>query len=444
MIAGRVFRPVDSSQLIVFRILFGLILSLEGFGSILTGWVRRVFVEPEFTFKIPGFVWLEPPPGAAMYGLYIALGVLGLCVMLGFYFRLTLSSYLVLWTWAYLTQTASYNNHYYLLILICFLLLLTPANTWASFDVRRRPELRRLDCPRWCVTIFIVQIAIVYVYAGMAKIYPDWLEGRPVRLWFSARADTALLGPLFQQDWFVWAVTYGGILFDLLIVPALLWRRTRFAAFLVSIGFHLFNSVTFRIGTFPYLALAFSFFFFAPRIARRLLRRPAFAGATEGQVASSRSPRERVVLVALALYFVVQIALPLRHWLYPGQVYWNEDGHRMSWRMMTRHKQGYVTFRLHDPESGRTWNVRPGDRLSQKQARRIGSRPDMIWQFAQRLAAESRAAGEVVEIRARGMVSLNGRTLQPLVDPEVDLASTRWNLVAPTEWIVPLRNRNPP
>ena len=272
---------------------------------------------------------------------------------------------------------------------------------------------------------------------------PDALAGA-VRLWFSARADTALLGPLFQQDWFVWAVTYGGILFDLLIVPALLWRRTRFAAFLVSIGFHLFNSVTFRIGTFPYLALAFSFFFFAPRIARRLLRRPAFAGATEGQVASSRSPRERVVLVALALYFVVQIALPLRHWLYPGQVYWNEDGHRMSWRMMTRHKQGYVTFRLHDPESGRTWNVRPGDRLSQKQARRIGSRPDMIWQFAQRLAAESRAAGELVEVRANGMVSLNGRTFQPLVDPEVDLASTRWNLIAPTEWIVPLRNRNQP
>ena len=116
----------------------------------------------------------------------------------------------------------------------------------------------------------------------------------------------------------------------------------------------------------------------------------------------------------------------------------------MSWRMMTRHKQGNVTFRLRDPESGRTWNVRPGDRLSQKQARRVGARPDMIWQFAQRLAAESRAAGELVEVRANGMVSLNGRTFQPLVDPEVDLASTRWNLIAPTEWIVPLRNRNPP
>ena len=96
-------------------------------------------MDPEFTFKIPGFEWLEPLPSQGMYWLYVALGILGLGVMLGFFFRVSLAGYLVLWSWAYLTQSASYNNHYYLMILLCFLLLLTPANTWASLDARRRP-----------------------------------------------------------------------------------------------------------------------------------------------------------------------------------------------------------------------------------------------------------------------------------------------------------------
>ena len=72
---------------------------------------------------------------------------------------------------------------------------------------------------------------------------------------------------------------------------------------------------------------------------------------------------------------------------------------------------------------------------------RFAKRPDMIWQFAQRLARESRAAGiDRVEVRAIGVVSLNGRTPQPYVDPDVDLASTKWSYFGPTEWILPLRD----
>lgn len=431
------YQHVDNSQLVAFRILFGLILSVEGFGAILTGWVRTAFVDPEFTFKIPGFAWLEPLPGQGMYWLYGVLGALGLCVMLGLFFRLVLAGYLVLWSWAYLTQSASYNNHYYLMILLGFLLLLTPANGWASLDARRRPELARHDCPRWCVLIFIVQIAIVYVYAGIVKINPDWLAGRPVRIWFGLRADAPLIGPLLQEEWFLWIVVYGGILFDLFIVPLLLWRRTRFFAFLISIVFHLFNSITFRVGVFPYLALGFSVFFFPPQTARRLFfrRRP-----TAPRTATSTVSRgEHIVVAALALYFVLQIGLPLRHWIYPGHVHWNEDGHRMSWHMMSRTKYGSIYFRLRDPESGREWSVRPHDRLSGKQMRKFATRPDMIWQFAQRLAHESHAAGiDRVEIRATGKVSLNGRKPQPFVDPDVDLASTAWSYFGPTEWILPL------
>jgi vitamin K-dependent gamma-carboxylase len=433
------FRRVDNSQLVAFRILFGLILAAEGFGAILTGWVGVAFVEPEFTFKIPGFEWLEPLPGQGMYWIYGLLGVLGLCVMLGLFFRAAISSYLALWCWAYVTQTASYNNHYYLMILVCFLLLLTPANAFASLDAWRRPELKRLDCPRWCILIFIVQIAIVYEYAGIVKLQPDWLAGRPVGIWFGSRADLPLIGSLLQQEWFRWVVVYGGVLFDLFIVPLLLWRRTRFLAFVISVGFHLFNSYTFQIGVFPYMALSFSLFFFPPETIRRLFFRHRPEAPTVA--ASKVSRRELILMTLLALHFALQVALPLRHWFYPGQVHWTEDGHRMAWHMMSRTKSGWIYFRLRDPESGRVWRVRPRERLSAKQNRKIAARPDMIWQFAQRLARESHAAGiDQVEIHAIGRVSLNGRKPQSLVDPEVDLASRKWSYLGPTEWILPLRD----
>jgi vitamin K-dependent gamma-carboxylase len=45
--------------------------------------------------------------------------------------------------------------------------------------------------------------------------------------------------------------SYGGLLFDLLVVPFLLFRHTRPLALLAAVGFHLMNSQLFTIGIFP-------------------------------------------------------------------------------------------------------------------------------------------------------------------------------------------------
>ncbi|HEY8401303.1 MAG TPA: HTTM domain-containing protein, partial [Cytophagaceae bacterium] len=68
------FRPVDNTPLILFRVLFGIILALEGFGSILTGWVKETFIDPEVHFPFIGFEWLQPLPGCGMYIYYVILG----------------------------------------------------------------------------------------------------------------------------------------------------------------------------------------------------------------------------------------------------------------------------------------------------------------------------------------------------------------------------------
>lgn len=432
------FEPRDNSPLVLFRIFFGALLFLESAGAIATGWVRRVFIEPSFTFPIMGFGWLQPLPGNGMYGYFALMAGAALCVAAGFYFRAALSLFTLMWTASYLMQTTAYNNHYYLIILLCVLLLPMPAHADLSWDAKRHPRIRSRTCPRWCALAFIAQAAIVYFFATIAKLYPDWLAAKPLAIWLSQRTHYPVIGRLYGLPWLKWALAYGGILFDGLIVPLLLWRRTRLVALGLALVFHLFNSITFQIGIFPYLALSLCIFFFPPERVRQtfrcLTRRSV---AREGD--STTMAHRGLVVAFLGTFFLVQISLPVRHFLYPGNVHWTEEGHRMAWHMMVRTKSGHIHYVVKDPATGEHWRIDPSDYLGAKQSDRIATRPDMIWQFARRLAREYREKGHPdVEVYALTRVSLNGRPPQPLVDPNVDLAKADWPWFHPLDWLVPL------
>ena len=81
---------------------------------------------------------------------------------------------------------------------------------------------------------------------------------------------TPLIGPLLETEGAVFFFSYGGMLFDLLIVPALLWSRTRPFAFVFCIFFHVTNKMLFDIGIFPFLAIAATTIFFSPDWPRRV------------------------------------------------------------------------------------------------------------------------------------------------------------------------------
>ena len=431
------FQPVDNSPLILFRMVFGLLIALEAGGAIATGWVRRVFVEPTFTFNFIGFDFLQVLVGETMYGIYAVMAIAGIMVMLGYHYRVAILTYGVLWTICYLAQKSSYNNHYYLLILLCGIMAVVPAHRYFSLDAKQKRVEASLTCPRWCLLVFIVQVAIVYFFASLAKIYPDWLTGEPIRLWFAGKADFWLIGPLLQEPWLQRMVVYGGIAFDGLIVIFLLWRPTRLYAFWIGVFFHLFNSAVFHIGIFPYMMIGICVFFFPPEQIRRWFfpRKPAMS---TGEVGRTKTYHQKWIVAVGIAYFALQLYLPLRHYLYPGNVFWTEEGHRMSWRMMLRTKQGHVDFRVVDQASGQAWDVNLADYLSAKQSRKIGARPDMIWQFAQRLEQEyTRKGYEDVAVYASAQASLNGRPFYPLVSDTVDLTKVDWTPFAHAQWIVP-------
>lgn len=430
-------RQVDNSPLVLFRMIFGLLIFLEAWGAIATGWVYRAFIEPDYNFPFIDFSFLEPLPGNGMYFYYIIMGLAGMMVMFGFYYRWGIGIYTIMWAGVYFMQKTNYNNHYYLLTLLCALMWLVPANGWGSYDAKRNPKIRSLTCPQWSLWIFTAHITIIYIYASVAKMYPDWLAAKPIDIWFNQKKDYWLVGPLLQIEWFKYAVAYGGIAFDLLIAPGLLWKKTRKYAFYASIFFHLFNSAIFQVGIFPYMGIAWALFFFEPEKVRKFFFKKKPPLALEKQDPNPEvSLKNQLIVAGLSVYLIIQLVLPLRHHLFPGNVFWTEEGHRLSWRMMLRSKYGTVRFNVKDNQSEKSWNVSPNESVTRKQNNAIATHPDMCWQFVQILKKDFAKKGYTdISIYADSKVSLNGRPYKPLYKPDFDLAKIEWHRFKHAEWL---------
>lgn len=433
------FKQIDNSPLLIFRIFFGILVSLECYGAIATGWVKKNLIDPEFTFNFIGLDWLQPLPGIGMYLYFIVMGTLGIFIDLGYRYRFSAGAFALLWTAVYLMQKTAYNNHYYLLILIALIMAFMPANRDYSLDARRNPSIRTNHMSAYLKWAIVLQLFIVYTYASVAKLYGDWLDFSIIEILFKNKKSYPIIGGLLQEPLVHRVVGISGILFDLLIVPALLWKPTRKWAFVASLFFHLFNSIVFQIGIFPYLALAFTVFFFEPETIRKL-----FFKKKEPYLENVLTvpPQRELVLGILSLYFLIQLVLPIRHYFIEDDVLWTEEGHRMSWRMMLRSRTGITTFKIVNHTTGNSYLVNLDDYLTRGQKSKIKSYPDFMWQFAQRLRREYDEKGEDISVFVNSRVSINGKPYQEFIDPKIDLGNVSWNYFGHNDWILPSPSKN--
>lgn len=434
MLNKLLYKQIDNSALIVFRIIFGLLCFLESVGAIFTGWVKKTMIDPEFTFSFIGFDWIQPLPGNWMYVYYCIMGLFGLFIMVGYKYRWSAVAFTMMWTSTYLMQKSSYNNHYYLLVLLSCIMIIQPANKYYSIDAKRNHNIVSHSMPRWCAFLFIAQMFIVYTYGSINKIYPDWLNLNVMKVLMQGKSHYFLVGDILQKTWLQYFLAYGGILFDGLVIPLLLIKKTRKLAFFASIFFHLFNSFIFQVGIFPYLSLAFILFFYPQETIHRLfLKKKPFYDKAE-VIVPKFANLFKVLLIA---YFTIQIALPIRHHFIKGDVFWTEEGHRLSWRMMLRTKYGFANYKVVDQETGETENIRLKNYLSEKQIRSASTKPDVIWQFAQKLKKIYHEKGKNVSVYVDCKVSLNGNDFKSMIDPNVDLANVPWEPFKHSYWILP-------
>ncbi len=434
----RAFAQVDIASLIFFRIALGLLMTWYVWRFFSHQRIGHLWLEPRFLFKYYGFSWVHPWPGNWLYIHWAVLGLLALFIAIGLFYRMSALLFFLGYTYTFLLDEAAWVNHTYLICLFSFLLIFVPANRAVSIDAWLKPKLRSQTAPAWTLWLLRAQIGVVYFFAGVAKISPDWLRGEPMRAWLSQSEQSPIIHRFLCEPWAVYSFSYIALLFDLLIVPFLFWRRTRVVAFCTALVFHLLNAQIFYIDVFPWLAIAATTLFLSPSWPRRVVSifRRKDAAIPAGDQTPPTRRKQLVILTLVTTYVAIQVLVPLRHFLYRGGIEWLYAEHRFSWRMMIQRDSVRAYFYVTDPNSGETLQVKPQDYLDVPHAQAMGWRPDMLLQFAHYLAkVMPRSGPHPLRVEARVLVSLNGRKPQLIVDPNVDLAAESRTLGRP-RWLL--------
>ena len=419
---------VSASPLAVFRICFGLLMLISMVRFWSYGWIDKLYIEPSFFFSYIGFEFVKPM-GEWTYLVFILCGLSALSVALGFKYRLSIIVFFLSFTYIELMDKTTYLNHYYFISLVSFMMIFLPMHVHYSLDAKRKGAFK--EVPRWTVDSIKILLTIVYFYAGLAKLNSDWLiHAMPLKIWLPT-TDVPILGWLFQQDWAIYFFAWAGAAYDLTI-PFLLWnKKTRPIAFLFVVVFHVLTSLLFPIGMFPYIMILGTLVFFSTALHDKILS-PLKSFFHEQRVSVSVS---KTISVVLGAFLLIQTLLPFRYLLYPGELFWTEQGYRFSWRVMLMEKVGYAQFQILTDNGGKFY-VDNAEYLTPFQEKQMSTQPDFILEYAHFLESEFIEQGvEVKEVRVESYVSLNGRGSRPYINPTENLLSHS-NSVSSKPWIL--------
>jgi vitamin K-dependent gamma-carboxylase len=437
----KLFKSCDIASIVFFRISFGLIMLLEVLRYFYYQSIEDYFIIPEFHFTYYGFEWIAPWKGIGMYTHFIALGISAFFLLIGFFYHFAATLFFLGFTYIFLLDQALYLNHFYLICLLSFLMIFIPAHRSFSIDSWRNSKLYSPYIPIWALWMLRFQIGIPYFFGGIAKLNRDWLKGEPIRMWLADLAPDYVLGSYFTEEWVVYFLTYGGLIFDLFVIPCLLWKKTRLLAFLTTIFFNLTNLWLFNIGVFPWLMVAGTTLFFDSNWPRKMLWASQIP-PIEPAYPKTLNVSQKLGLTCLGVYICLQIFMPLRHFLYPGNVAWTEQGHLFSWHMKLRDKEGWGQFLVYRRETEETYLIFPQEWLTPRQYYTMATRPDMIIQFAHFLNSHLKnSPQDSLEVYADFYVSLNGRDFQRIIEPTADLTQEERSLM-PVSWIHPLDSQS--
>jgi len=326
-------------------------------------------LEP-FRTEIETNEWVKPI-GNWTYFLFIICGLSSFFIAIGYKYRVAIITFFLSFTYIELMDKTTYLNHYYFISILSFLLIFIPANAYFSVDARLNAKKRFQFVPKWNVDSIKLLLAIVYVYAGLAKLNSDWLvDAMPLSIWLPAKTDIPLIGGLMGEEWVHYAFSWFGAL--IFFSPSVHHKILGFLASVLKIDKSRFdNGLNFNL--FP-------------------------------------SIRKKMVYAIVSIFFVIQLLLPWRYLAYPGELFWTEEGYRFSWRVMLMEKAGYCQFKIVDGKTGKWFYVDNSDFLTPFQEKQMSFQPDFILEYAHYLKKHFQGQGHKnIEIYVKSHVALNGR-----------------------------------
>ncbi len=435
----------EAAPLAVFRIFFGIMMLISIIRFWSYGWIDKLYIQPKFFFSYYGFDFIKPI-GVYTYFIFILCGLAAIFVTLGFKYRIAIITFFLSFTFIELMDKTTYLNHYYFISLLSFLMIFLPANAYYAIDAKQK-GVSFQQIPKWTIDSVKLLLGIVYFYAGLAKLNSDWLiKAMPLKIWLPSKYDIPFLGDIMHQEWVHYTFSYTGAIYDLTIPFLLLYKRTRIFAFVLVVIFHVLTRVLFPIGMFPYIMIISTLIFFNADFHHKILD---FISATfrinkkafdTKQTFIFTPKQSKIVKSILSLFFIIQLLLPFRYMLYPGELFWTEEGYRFSWRVMLMEKAGYANFKIVDSKTGKRFYVNNDDFLTSFQQKQMATQPDFILQYAHYLKKHFENQGhQNVQIFVESYVALNGRLSTQYIDPEVDLGKQKESFKH-KNWIIPFKD----
>lgn len=420
---------------------FGFLMLASILRFMAKGWVYDMYIKPKLFFPYYGFEWVKPLGETGMYALFIALAVAALFIALGFLYRCSALLFFLGFTYVELIDKTNYLNHYYFISIASFLIIFLPANRYFSIDSLLNKKIAATYTPNYFILIIKFQVFIVYFFAGLAKINYDWLfNAQPLKIWLPAHSEMPLIGNLLSKEWIAYFFSWFGCVYDLLIPFFLFIPRFVKPAYFFVIVFHLATSLFFNIGMFPYIMICLTTIFFTENFHIKIIQsiKKIFKRSlNDNQITFLPKPSLlKPFIFIVTLHFVIQLILPFRYLMYPGNLYWTEQGYRFSWRVMLMEKAGTAFFYVHDRTSGGEIEVDNKKYLTYMQEKMMATQPDMMIDYAKFLKTEFIKQGlKDPIIRAQSYVTLNGSGSREFIDPQVDLSVQSNSFLKNKTWV---------
>jgi len=437
-IRSRLAEEVSIAPLVTVRILFGFMMFAGALRFMLKGWVEQLYIEPRYFFTFYGFDWVQPLAGNGMWFVFIAMAIMALFIAIGLFFRFSSIAFFLLFTYVELLDVSNYLNHYYFISIFSLLMALMPAGRRFSVDVALRPQMARSSIPFWTIGALRVQLGMVYFFAGVAKLNADWLfRAQPLQTWFVPFTQLPTIGKAFEWKLTAFLFSWGGAIYDLSIPFLLAFRKTLPFAYLAVVGFHVITGFMFPIGMFPWVMIVLTWLFFPIDVHEKIVSRLERLFKFRSPVSVSWNPKlTNFLAYCLAVHLLIQMILPFRYLLYPGHLFWTEQGFRFSWRVMLMEKAASAQFYVSDPETGRVWDIHNPHYLTPVQEKQMSSQPDLLLQYASILENEFRSIGVMDPVvTADVFVALNGRRSRRYIDNKLDLSEVNDGF-AHKDWII--------
>lgn len=435
----KLWSEVPVSSVAYFRVAFGLLIFFSTLRIVLLGWIDTQYIDPAYHFTYYGFDWVKPYHPYLVYALFITVGISSIGVALGYKYRASVICLFLSFTYIELLDKTYYLNHYYFISVISFLMIWLPAAANYSIDGLLNKSTSTSTVPKWTLLSIQVMIAIVYISAGIAKMNSDWLvEALPLNIWLPAKDYLPIIGPIFKWELTPILFSWAGMIFDTTIPFFLWWKKSRIVAYIAIVIFHSLTGILFQIGVFPIVMIVLTPIFFDPKQLESVL---IFLKFPYVKTSLKVNPKNQFKL-SFSLVFIlilVQLMVPFRPLIYPGNMFWTEEGYRFGWRVMLAEKAGNATFYVKETNepNAREYVITNSDYLNQHQEKQMAFQPDMILQYALYIEDQMKINYGMNDpiVRCEAYVTYNARPSKLLIDPNFDLTSAKRGL-HPKQWLL--------